>query len=81
MDLAVRSTPRGCEALGFSLMMSIRNFGLALGDVIGSKMMDDCHWSFNSLVLINAATTAVIMIFIPFLPRSIMSRKEGEKMG
>ena len=60
MDLAVRSTPKGCEALGFSLMMSIRNFGIALSDVIGSKMMDDYHYSFNSLVLINAATTAFL---------------------
>lgn len=78
MDLAVRSTPRGCEALGFSLMMSIRNFGLALSDVVGSKMIDDFHVPFTTLVLINAATTAVIMLFIPFLPRVILNRKEGE---
>jgi len=80
MDLAVRSTPRGCEALGFALMMSIRNFGIAMSDVIGSKMMDQYHFSFDSLVIINAATTTVILLFIPFLPKDIILRKEGEQI-
>ncbi len=78
MDLAVRSTPVGCEALGFSLMMSVRNFGLALSDVLGSKMLDDLHMSFNTLVLINAGTTAVILLFVPLLPRAIMSRRDAD---
>ena len=79
MDLAVRSTPKGCEALGFSLMMSIRNFGISMSDVIGSKMMDQYHFTFNNLVWINSCTTAVILLFVPFLPAAIMLRKEGEK--
>jgi predicted MFS family arabinose efflux permease len=78
MDLAVRSTPPGCEALGFSLMMSVRNFGIALSDVLGSKMLDDFHFSFESLVVINAATTLAVLIFVPFLPKLVMNRKEGE---
>ena len=79
MDLAVRSTPVGCEALGFALMMSIRNFGLALSDIIGTKMMDQYHFTFNSLVYINAGTTASILLLVGLLPRAIMSRKEGDK--
>ena len=79
MDLAVRSTPRGCEALGFSLMMSVRNFGLGMSDVLGSKMIDDYHFSFNSLVLINAGTTAAVLLFVFFLPKAIIGRKEGEQ--
>lgn len=81
MDLAVRSTPRGCEGLGFALMMSVRNFGIGISDVIGTKLMDQAHWSFNTLVLVNAATTLLVLAFIPFLPRVIMSRKEGETAG
>lgn len=84
MDLAVRSTPAGCEALGFSLMMSVRNFGLALSDVLGSKILDS-HLilgthpiDFNALVLVNAGTTFVILFFVPFLPRLLMNRREGE---
>src|SRR5207247_867112 len=84
MDLAVRSTPAGCEAPGFSLMMSVRNFGLALSDVLGSKILDahlmlGTHLiDFNSLVLVNAGTTFIILLFVPFLPRLIMNRREGE---
>jgi predicted MFS family arabinose efflux permease len=78
MDLAVRSTPKGCEALGFALMISVRNFGIALSDVVGSKLMDRYHLSFSTLVLVNAGTTAGILVFVPLLPHALMSRKEGE---
>jgi predicted MFS family arabinose efflux permease len=78
MDLAVRATPPGCEALGFSLMLSVRNFGIALSDVTGSKLMDQAHLSWGTLVLINAATTAAVLLFVPFLPRSLVHLKEGE---
>ena len=78
MDLAVRSTPAGCEALGFALMMSVRNFGIALSDVGGSKLMDQAHLSFNTLVLLNAATTAAVLLFVPALPKALVLRKEGE---
>ncbi|HXJ18948.1 MAG TPA: MFS transporter [Polyangia bacterium] len=78
MDLAVRATPVGCEALGFSLMLSVRNFGIALSDVTGSKLMDQAHLSFATLVLINAATTAAVLAFVPLLPRALVLRKEGE---
>jgi hypothetical protein len=81
MDLAVRSTPRGCEALGFALMMSVRNFGIALSDVIGSQMMDEFHVSFNSLVIINGLTTLAVLGFAPLLPRAIVNRREGEPIG
>ena len=40
MDLAIRSTPRGCEALGFALLMGVVNFSLATSDVIGTQLMD-----------------------------------------
>jgi predicted MFS family arabinose efflux permease len=78
MDLAVRSTPRGCEGLGFALMMSVRNFGIAMSDVIGSKLMDQAHFGFSTLVLINAATTAAVLLFVPALPKVLVLRKEGE---
>jgi hypothetical protein len=78
MDLAVRATPPGCEALGFALMMSVRNFGIALSDVGGSMLMDQAHLTFRTLVLINAATTAVVLLFVPALPRSLVLPREGE---
>ena len=78
MDLAVRSTPPGCESLGFALMMSARNFALGGSDVIGSWLIDSRHWVFHELVWLNAGTTALILFFIPFLPRAVMSRKDGD---
>jgi hypothetical protein len=78
MDLAVRATPSGCESLGFSLMMSARNFALKGSDVIGSWLLDSRGWTFPQLVWLNAGTTAVVLIFIPLLPRLLMSRREGE---
>ena len=81
MDLAVRSTPRGCEALGFALMMSVRNFGIAMSDVVGSKLMDQAHFSFSTLVLLNAGTTAAVLLFVPALPRALVLRKEGQVEG
>jgi len=78
MDLAVRSTPPGCESLGFALMMSARNFALGGSDVIGSWLIDSRGWVFHELVWLNAGTTALILVFIPFLPRAVMTRKDGE---
>jgi predicted MFS family arabinose efflux permease len=78
MDLAVRSTPPGCESLGFSLMMSARNFALGGSDVLGSWLIDSHGWAFHELVWLNAGTTALVLLFIPLLPRAVMSRKDGE---
>jgi len=78
MDLAVRSTPRGSESLGFSLMMSARNFALGGSDVIGSWLLDSHGWVFPQLVWLNAGTTALVLLFVPFLPRAIVGTKDGE---
>jgi BT1 family len=78
MDLAVRSTPPGCESLGFALMMSARNFALGGSDLIGSWLLDSHGWVFHQLVWLNSGTTALILVFLPFLPGAIMNRKDGE---
>jgi len=81
MDLAVRSTPKGSEALGFSLMMSVRNFALYGTDWFGSQLMDKYHLSFNSLVLSNAGTTLVTVPLIFLLPRMLLRRKDAEPLS
>jgi predicted MFS family arabinose efflux permease len=78
MDLAVRCTPRGCEALGFALMMSVRNLAISLNDILGSWLIDHHQWEFSRLVWVNAGTTALVLILIPFLPAVLMNRREGE---
>jgi predicted MFS family arabinose efflux permease len=78
MDLSVRATPRGCEALGFALMMSMRNFGLSLSDVLSGTLVDRAHLPFQALVLMNSATTAAVLLMLPVLPAAIVAWREGE---
>jgi MFS family permease len=76
MDLAARATPRGSEALGFALMMSVLNVAQSLSDVFGSWLMDQHHVSFFKLVWLNAGTTAFVLFVIPLLPGPLIERRD-----
>jgi len=80
MDLAVRATPRGCESLGFSLMMSARNFALGGSDVLGAWLLDSRGWTFPELVWLNAGTTALVLLFVPLLPRAIVDHRDRDTL-
>ncbi|MBV9489803.1 MAG: MFS transporter [Verrucomicrobia bacterium] len=75
LDLAARATPPGCEGLGYSLMLSIRNVALFGADIVGSHLADQ-KWSFASLVYLNAGTTAIVLILLPLLPAALMRSKD-----
>lgn len=77
-DLATRATPAGCEGLGFALMMSVRNFAVNGADWIGSWLMHSHQWSFTGLVYINAVTTLLVLVALPFLPRVLLNRSEDD---
>jgi MFS family permease len=77
IDLAARATPKGCEGLGYSLLLSVRNIAGQGADVIGSRL-SDAKWHFAWLVYLNAGTTAIVLILIPFMPRILMRRKDGD---
>jgi MFS family permease len=76
MDLAVRATPAGSEGLGFSLMVSVRNLALFGTDWFGSMLLDQYHFSFDSLVIANSITTAVAVPLVFLLPGIIVGRKD-----
>src|SRR5438270_13842202 len=78
MDLAVRATPAGSEGLGFSLMVSVRNLALFGTDWFGSHLLDEYHFSFNSLVLANSLTTLIAVPLVFLLPRLLVLRKDAE---
>ena len=78
MDLAVRATPSGSEGLGFSLMMSVRNFCLFGSDWIGSKLLDAYHIQFNTLVLANSLMSALIVPLVLLLPAIIVMTRDAE---
>jgi MFS family permease len=76
LDLAARATPKGCEGLGYSLMLSVRNVALFGADVVGSYLADH-KWPFANLVYLNAGTTAVVLILVPLLPATLMQSKDA----
>lgn len=78
MDLAIRATPKGSEGMGFSLMMSVRNFALSGTDWLGSKMLETYHVPFNWLVISNSATTLLAVPLIFLLPRLLIDKKDAE---
>ena len=77
-DLAIRSTPAGSESFGYALMMSVRNIALfGLSDVLGSALYQRLHAGFTGLVWINAASSAAVLLFVPLLPATLMTAREG----
>jgi predicted MFS family arabinose efflux permease len=84
-DLAARATPRGCEGLGFALMMSLRNLAGNGADWIGSWLMQSWHWSFPDLVFVNAGTTLLVLLALPLLPAGLLKGSDqgsdGERGG
>ena len=79
MDLAIRATPRGSEAFGFSLLMSVRNFALFGTDWVGSALIDRLHWSFNSVVIADAVTTAIAVLLVLLLPAILVRRRDDQQ--
>jgi MFS family permease len=75
IDLAARATPKGCEGLGYSLILSFRNVALFGADIVGSYLVDH-KWSFANLVYLNAGTTAIVLVLVPFLPAALMRSKD-----
>lgn len=78
-DLAARATPKGSEALAYSIMMSVWNLTLSLSNLFGSYLYDILHLTIMQLVWINAGSTVLVLFAIPFLPKSLMERREGEE--
>jgi len=72
---AARATPKGCEGLGYSLMLSIRNVAASGADVVGSYLADH-NWPFAHLVYLSAGTTAIVLILLPLLPAALMRSKD-----
>lgn len=74
-DLAMRATPKGLEAMGYAVMMSVWNLTFQLSDVVGSVLFKPL--GFTTLILINAATTALVLFFIPMLPKALTESRDA----
>ena len=74
---AARCTPRGSEALGYSVMMSVWNLTNKLSDWIGSFIYGHYHVTFLSLIWLNSGTTLIALVAVPLLPAALMKRRDG----
>lgn len=76
MDLMARSTPKGCEGLGYGLALSIRNLALFSADYVGSWLSDTYHYSFAFMVWLNTLTTLAVIVLIPFIPKVMLMARD-----
>jgi hypothetical protein len=78
-DLAARATPKGSEAVGYSIIVSVWNWGLLVSDLVGSGLYEKYHMTFKTLVWVNAGTTLLAVFAIPFLPALLVDGKEKDE--
>lgn len=77
-DLIVRSTPKGSEALGYSVLISVWNIGLMIGTKTGPMLYEtSLHKNMNSLIWLNAVVTLAGVVLVFFIPRSLIAQREG----
>jgi len=76
-DLYMRATPAGSEALGFSLMVSVRNLSLFGADWIGSKAMDVYHFHFSTMAVANGLISLIAVPFVFLLPGFIVDQRDS----
>ncbi len=75
-DLYMRATPAGSEALGFSLMVSVRNLALFGADWLGSQAMETYHLHFSTMAITNGAVSLIALPFVFLLPGLIVDRED-----
>jgi MFS family permease len=77
MHLAVRATPAGSEALGFAVLMAVRNFFMWGSDWLGSAMIESLHMNFSTLVYINSGAILLVVPLALALPKVLVSDRDN----
>jgi hypothetical protein len=78
-DLAVRCTPKGSEALGYSVLISVWNIGLMLGGQTGPMLYEHMfHKNMNHLIWVNALVTLAGLAIVFVLPKALVEKREGK---
>lgn len=78
-DLAARAAPKGCEAMGYALLMSVWNIASSLSDVNGSWIYDTYNLTFKNLVWLNAGTSALAIFVVPFISSRLIDWADGSQ--
>lgn len=77
-DLLARATPKEYAAMGYALIFSLGSLSVSGSDLIGSWLFERFNQSFAGMILLNSATSALVLLAIPFLPRALVARRDGE---
>lgn len=73
-DLYMRATPRGSEALGFALMISVRNLSIYGADWLGSQAMETYHLEFSTMAIANGVISLIAVPLVFLLPALIVDQ-------
>lgn len=76
-DLYMRATPAGSEALGFSLMVSVRNLSIFGADWLGAKAMETYHFEFSTMAIANGLVSLIALPLVFLLPGYIVDHADG----
>jgi MFS family permease len=75
LTLAAEHCPEGAEGFTFAALMSVINLATPLSDTLGAVLYEHVFASrLAPLILVSAAFTAAVLLFLPFLPVSRRSR-------
>jgi MFS family permease len=78
-DLAVRCTPKGSEALGYSVLISVWNIGLMIGSKTGPMLYEHTlNKNMNNLIWLNAGVTLAGVLIVFLLPKTLVTQREGK---
>jgi MFS family permease len=77
-DLLARATPKEFAALGYALIFSLGSLSVSGSDLIGSWIFERFHHSFAGMILLNSGSSAIVLLVIPFLPRLLVARRDGD---
>lgn len=76
MEAAVRATPASIAGMGFAFLTSAWNVGLAVGDYAGAWMVQRQIVSFYGLAILFALLSAMTLLALPLLPRSVFAEPQ-----
>lgn len=78
LDLAVRCTPKGSEALGYSVLIGVWNIGLMIGMKTGPMLYEHAfHKNMNALIWLNTGVTLAGVALVFLLPKVLVEKREG----
>ncbi|HEY7807217.1 MAG TPA: MFS transporter [Croceibacterium sp.] len=76
-DLYMRSAPKGSEALGFSLMVAVRNLSIFGADALGARVMEAYNLQFSTMAIANGVVSMIALPFVFLLMGRVVDRTDS----